>query len=63
MTRLLKTILKIILIFAFFYVIVALIENVFNTEVEPYMIYMLFIIVASSLGWTANKVKSNKKEL
>jgi hypothetical protein len=55
MSRVLKTILKIFLIFLFFYVLVAFIESVFNIEVEPYMIYMLFIMVASTVGWTVKK--------
>ena len=55
MVRFLKTILKIILIFLFFYLVVAFLESVFDIEVEPYMIYMLFIVVASTIGWTVKK--------
>ena len=57
MGRFLKTIIKIILIFLFFYILVSFIENVFDIEVEPYMIYMLFIIVAASAGWTFKQKK------
>ena len=57
MIRILKIIIKIILIFLLFYIVVAFIENVFDIEVEPYMIYMMFIIVASSMGWLDYKGK------
>ena len=57
MIRLLKTIFKILVIFLFFYILVAFIESVLDVEVEPYMIYMLFIIVASSMGWINYKGK------
>ena len=57
MARLLKTILKVVLIFLFFYILVAFIESVFDIEVEPYMIYMMFILVASTVGWTIKKSK------
>lgn len=57
MVRLLKTLFKITVIFLFFYVLVAFIENVLNVEVEPYMIYMLFIIIASTIGWTIKQKK------
>jgi len=57
MVRFLKTTFKIIVIFLFFYTVVAFIENVLDFEVEPYMIYMLFIMVASTVGWTVKKAK------
>jgi len=57
MKRLLQTIVKILLIFIFFYVLFSFVENILNIEVEPYMIYSIFIIVAASLGWTAKKGK------
>ena len=51
MSRFLKMLIKIILIFAFFFLLVGLIENVFDMEVENYMIYMLFALIAGTLGW------------
>ena len=57
MIHFIKSIIKIIFIFLIFYLIVMFIENVFEVEVEPYMIYMMFILVASSMGWLTKKNK------
>ena len=59
MVRYIKILIKIILIFLFFYLVVIAIENIFNVEVDSYMIYALFIIVASSMGWLTNNNKKN----
>ncbi len=57
MKRFLKIIIKIILIFLFFYILVAAFESIFDMEVEPYMIFAFFIITAASLGWTEKQKK------
>ena len=58
MKKLVKILIKILLIFIFFFLLVGLIENVFDMEVENYMIYMLFALIAGTLGWYS---KSNEK--
>jgi|LGVE01.1.fsa_nt_gb hypothetical protein len=46
-----KKALKILLIIVVSILAVGFVENVLDIEIEPYYLFMIFILVASSLGY------------
>ncbi len=55
MDKIVKIIIKIVLIFGFLYIFVSFLEFVFDIEIDPYYIYMSFIMMAGSMGWLTRK--------
>ena len=55
MSKPIKIIIKIILIFLFLFLFISLLEMIFDVEIEPYYIYMSFIMMAGSMGWLNRK--------
>ena len=55
MTKLLKGLLKIIIIFFAFFLVLNLAEHLFDMELDSYTIVIIFIVVVSSTGIFNNR--------
>ncbi len=56
MSNFLKILIKVFLIFLFLHTFIAVLEKIFDIEIEAYYIYMSFIIMAAGMGWLNRKV-------
>ena len=52
-----KKVLKILLIIIASVLIIGFIENVLHLEIEPYYLFMIFVLVVSSLGYYSGNKK------